>query len=35
MLPRASTAAEDSVTEKAGPLRLPSQGTKEKRNEKV
>ena len=35
MLPRASTTAEDPVTQKAGPLRLPSQGTKEKRNEQV
>ena len=35
MLPKASTTAEDSVTQKTGPLRLPSQGTKKKRNEKV
>ena len=35
MLPRASTTAEDPVTQKAGPLRLPSQGTKEKRNDQV
>ena len=35
MLPRASTTAEDPVTQKEGPLRLPSQGTKEKRNDQV
>ena len=35
MLPRASTTAEDPVTQKEGPLRLPSQGPKEKRNDQV
>ena len=35
MLPRASITAEDPVTQKAGPLRLPSQETKEKRNDQV
>ena len=30
MLPRASTTAEDPVTQKAGPLRLPIQGQRKR-----